>query len=252
MKMPSIVAAAAFVFVSATNAQNAVPPGSILAVALNSTISTTSKAGEIISARVMQDVTLAGGQKIRAGAKLTGHVIAVVPSQGGSGAEVSLVFDRLESRKRSVPVTTSLRAMASFMDVEAAQVPAMGPDRGTPQDSWTTELIGGDVDYRGGRVVREGAERVGRPVPGGVLSQVSANPAGQCRGIVEGNDEPQPLWVFSSNACGLYDFPGVTLTHAGRDNPIGQIILRSSGRKLTMPAGTGMLLRVIGSREELP
>jgi hypothetical protein len=247
----SIVGALVFAFASITSAQSVVPLGTILPIALSSTVSANSKPGGIISGRVMQDVQLPAG-KIHRGTHLTGHVIAVVPAQGSAGAEVSIAFDALALGKRAIPITTGLRAMASFVDVDAAQIPTTGPDRGTPQNDWTTQLIGGDVDYRAGGLVTEGASFVGRPVYGGVLSKVNANASGQCRGAIEGDAEPQALWVFSSNACGLYGFPGVTIAHAGRDNPVGKITLRSNSGKLKLPSGTGLLLRVIGAGETTP
>jgi hypothetical protein len=60
---------------------------------------------------------------------------------------------------------------------------------------------------------------------------------------VSGNDQPQALWVFSSDACGLYDFPNLTLTHAGRTNPLGEITLESIKGDVKIPAGSGLLLR---------
>jgi len=50
--------------------------------------------------------------------------------------------------------------------------------------------------------------------------------------------------TFSSDACGLYDFPNVTLAHAGRTDPVGQITLLSSRGNLNIRGGSGMLLRV--------
>jgi len=46
------------------------------------------------------------------------------------------------------------------------------------------------------------------------------------------------------DACGLYDFPNVTLAHAGRTDPVGQITLLSSRGNLNIRGGSGMLLRV--------
>ena len=69
-------------------------------------------------------------------------------------------------------------------------------------------------------------------------------PGTKCRGAVDGNDQPQALWVFSSDTCGLYDFSNVTLTHAGRTNPVGEITLKSSKGDIHIRGGSGLLLRV--------
>ncbi len=77
-----------------------------------------------------------------------------------------------------------------------------------------------------------------------VLVHVSAKPGSPCRGDIEGNDRPQALWVFSSDACGVYDFTDLTILHAGRTSPIGQITLASDHGDMNVRAGSGMLLRV--------
>ena len=59
-----------------------------------------------------------------------------------------------------------------------------------------------------------------------------------------GNDQLQSLWVFSSDACGTYDLPEVSITHAGRSDPVGQITLASDNKDFEVGAGSGLLLRV--------
>jgi hypothetical protein len=225
-------------------AQNTIPSGTILPVALNSSLnSRKTKPGQVITARVMQDVPLLGST-IHAGAKVVGRVIDVKPANGGSGAQISFRFDTLVVSKRRLPITTNLRAAASMMAVEAAQLPESGPDRGTSQNAWTTDQIGGEVVYRGGGPVADGLRTVGEPTYGGVLVHVSAKPGTPCRGDIEGNDRLQALWVFSSDACGVYDFADLKIVHAGRSNPVGEITLASDKGDVNVRAGSGMLLRV--------
>jgi hypothetical protein len=187
---------------------------------------------------------LSPGSTIHAGAKVIGRVIDVKPANGGTGAQVSFRFDTLVVSKRRIPIITNLRALASMMAVEAAQLPESGPDRGTSQNAWTTDQIGGEVVYRGGGPVADGLRSVGEPTYGGVLVHVSAKPGSPCRGEIEGNDRLQALWVFSSDACGVYDFAGLAIVHAGRTDPVGEITLASDKGELNIRAGSGMLLRV--------
>ncbi len=247
MKKTRMIAAllAVLSLAAITNAQSEIQTGTVIPVALNSSISTGDKPGKTVSARVMQDIPLPSGAKIRAGSKLVGRVLAVQPGANGNGAEISFTFDKLISGQHSQPVTTDLRAIASFVEVEQAKLPTMGPDRGTPQWEWTTQLIGGDIDYRGGGPVKEGAENIGRPVPDGVLSNLSASSDGPCRSAIDQNTDPQALWVFSADACGVYGFPSMRVAHAGRTNPLGEIVLHSDRKTFKVASGTGMLLRVI-------
>ena len=228
--------------------QDEIPVGTILPVQLNSSLrSDKARVGEQISARIMQDVPLPGGRKIHAGAKVIGHIVSARPAANGMMADLSLRFDTLAMGKRSVPVITNLRALATMMDVSEAQVPESGPDRGTSENAWTTDQIGGEVVYRGG-VVAHGSNIVGNSVLGsGVLVHLSSKPGTKCRDDVDGNDQLQALWVFSSDACGLYDLPNLSLSHAGRTDPVGQITLRSDKGNVKIRGGSGMLLRVIGT-----
>ncbi|MGA7399451.1 MAG: hypothetical protein WCC99_21320 [Candidatus Sulfotelmatobacter sp.] len=244
--MKMILGITLILFATQVLGQSSIPPGTILPVQLNSSLNSRKlRPGQVITARVMQDVPLSSGSKIHAGAKVIGHVTAV---KRANGAQVSLRFDTLVAGHHQIPMTTDLRAVASMMAVEEAQIPAFGPDRGTSENAWTTEQIGGEVVYRGGGPVANGLQFVGKPAPNGVLVQVSSKPGSECRG--DSNDRMQALWVFSSDACGAYGFANLVITHAGRTNPAGEIILAANHGDLNVRGGSGMLLRVIGERNE--
>lgn len=224
-------------------AQAPIAPGTILPVQLNTSLSARkSRPGQIVTGRVMQDVPLPGST-IRAGSKVLGHVLGVESAARGGGAKVSLKFDTLKVSNRTVAIVTDLRALASMMEVEAAKLPTTGPDRGTSENSWNTQQIGGDIVYRGGGPVAHGQLVVGVPVANGVLVRVATHPGTKCRAAVSGNDRPQALWLFSADACGIYGFSDLTILHAGRSNPVGEITL-GSDRNFVIRSGSGLLLRV--------
>src|SRR5579862_3126199 len=224
-------------------AQDAIPAGTILPVQLNSSLKAGKlRSGQTISARLMQNVPMPAKRKLPARAKVLGHVVSM-ENPNADEIQISLRFDTVLIGKRRIPIVTNLRAMATMMAVVEAQVPETGPDRATPEDSWITDQIGGEVNYHGASVYRY-STMVGASVPDGVLVRPAAKPGEPCRGALYGNDLPQALWVFSSDACGLYDLPALTLMHAGRTDPVGQITLRAPKDKLNVPSGSGMLLRV--------
>jgi hypothetical protein len=237
-------------FSSAASAQDAVPSGTIIPARLNSSLSFKMQPGTAINATVTQDISFSGTMRIPAGAKLIGHIVSVAtPSDGGQG-RIGFTFDRLIVKGKPLAVHTDLRAMASFMEVNEARIPTGGADRGTPESERTTLLIGGDVDYRADGPVMEGADVVGKPTFDGVLDQVRANSRGSCRAAVDGNYRPQALWVFSSDACGLYGFSQVAIAHAGRSAPYGQITLTSRRSRLRIASGAALLLRVVNSESQ--
>jgi hypothetical protein len=224
-------------------AQEAIPAGTILPVRLNSSLKGGKlRAGQPVSARLIQDAPVAANHKIRAGAKILGHITSI-ESAGPDAIQVTLRFDTLVTGKRRIPIVTNLRAMATMMAVLEAQVPETGPDRATPEDSWITDQIGDEVNYHSAGIYRY-STMVGASQPDGALVRPAAKAGEPCRGVLYGNDLPQALWVFSSDACGLYDLPNLMLVHAGRNDPVGQIVLRAAKGRLKVPSGSGMLLRV--------
>ncbi len=223
--------------------QDEVPEGTIIPARLNTSLnSRKNKPGETVTARIMHDVVLQNG-RIPAGAKLLGHVKAASSYRTGAEARVDLYFDQIEFAHRSLPLNANLRALASLMEVEDAQVPPSGPDRGTPWGWTTRNLIGGEVAYGEGGPVSRGTANLGRALLDGAIMPVAANPSAGCPAEPYDHGTPQAFWVFSSDACGIYGVPRVQIAHRGRTDPTGVFSLRSRSSDFNIRAGSGILLR---------
>lgn len=231
MKHPRLLLILILLLQPGAFAQTAIPAGTVLPVRLSTGLNADRiKAGKIIRAQVMQDIP---GTTVRRGAHLYGHVINVTPTR------LELRFDRLKTRQTQISLTTNLRALASMLEVDQAQIPQEGADRGLPSAwDYTTSQVGGEQVYRAGGFVARGITHLGEPTGYGVLAKLNDNPP--CRG----NDTPQALWVFSTDACGLYGFNDLTIEHSGRTDPVGIIVLASNSKKINIRAGSGLLLRV--------
>jgi hypothetical protein len=254
---PPLVESSAFVYSAAPDDRSTpesnpvIPRGTILPVRLNSTLSSAKcRKGQVITGRIMQDIQVSPGVRIKEGSKILGHIVEVTPATTGARAGISLQFDKLVSSQQTISVTTNLRAIAGFMRIIEAQSPTMGPGESDVYRWLTTVQVGGDVVYGEGGPVTTGENSnqvVGNKVNGGVLGQVRAKEGTKCRGAIDGNNSPQALWVFSSDACGTYGLEHISIAHAGRTEPTGVIVLVSTSGNLNLPSGAGMLLRVSAS-----
>jgi hypothetical protein len=240
----SVICLASLNVVSAQNQKTAHPSmihdGTILPIQLSSTIALAKAApGQAISARIAQDVPLENGV-LRRGTKISGHIVTVTP---GNPSRIGFTFDKIQySKSDSAPVVTNLRVLASNLEIASASLPTLGGDRGTPDVWWNTVQVGGQALYGSGPLMR-GDQILGQWVPGGgAVGKVEAN--GECRGEVAGNTREQALWLFSTDACGVYGYSGVLVERAGRSTPTGQITLSSTDPNLKIRGGAGMLLRV--------
>jgi hypothetical protein len=229
-------------------AASAIPVGTILPIKLDNALAVDgATAGQKVEAYIAQQVPLPNGGKIRLNSEVHGTVVSVNKNADGNGVEVSLRFDGIKYEKNVVQLATSVRALASFEAVRAAQVPLGGADAGTPTGWGNTVQIGGDIRYGdGGQVRNRQKENVGKGVSGGVLVHVSAQPGSGCEGPVNGDDRLQALWVFSADACGVYDLKGVEIVRNGKTEPVGTITLRFEKEKMKLDASTGILLRTVG------
>jgi hypothetical protein len=223
-------------------AQVAVPSGTIIPISLDGSINAGKvHVGQSIRASVMQNVP---GTAIRRRAHVMGHVIEANTAANGEQT-LKISWDSVEIQGKMAPIRTNLRALASFIEVEQAQIPEDMSSRGMTPETWTTQQIGGDQFYRGGGPVAEGDNTVAKVTPWGALGVPRAQSGMPCRGAVNDNTRQQALWLFSVDACGLYGYPHLQISHYGRDDPQGTIALSSRNGKLKLGSGSAMLLRVL-------
>jgi hypothetical protein len=214
-----------------------IPAGTMIPVSLNSTLrSDKSASGAAITATVMQNVPLGAGKTLRAGSKVTGHVVeAITPGKGSDESRISFQFDQVRFGNRTVPITANLKALASVTEVDDAQVPKSGGIEDYSGSSSLVQIGGDQVSYGQGGPVMLGSKVVGEYTSRGVLS---------------GDTRPQALWLFSANASGAYGFGDLQIIHSERTEPAGEVTLTSNRNVLKVGKGSAMLLRVDGSGPE--
>ena len=223
------------------------PPGTVLPIMSGTTLdSAKSKPGDKFFGKLMQDVVLPSGERIRAGSKVEGEVIESSASGGHAGARVVVRFDRLVAGDKQTPIVASLRSLASMNEVFNAQLPVgTFDDYGTSTSDWTTVQVGGAAVYRGDGTVRSAMEVVGRATDyGAVTAKLVPAPKLGCR--ADTIEAEQALWVFSPWACGTYGFDGLKIAHHGATPPIGAVELMAPS-PFRVRAGSGWLLRVVAS-----
>ena len=116
------------------------------------------------------------------------------------------------------------------------------PGFGTPYTWATTDLMsGGTLNMELEDPSLIGA---GRQAYEGVLVHVRAQPESGCRGELDGNHDPQALWVFSADSCGVYGMSGIRIAHAGRTEPLGEIVISAHSGNVNVRDAIVMILRV--------
>jgi hypothetical protein len=231
-----------------TRSAEPIPAGTILPVRLNTALrSDKIGSGTTIIATVMQDVALGKGETLRKGSKITGHVVeAITPGKGSDESKISFQFDQLQLRIQTIPLSTTLRAVASTSAVLAATPELTSPDYADNQIQ-----IGGDqISYGEDGPVMVGSQIVGKYTSQGVLANVNQDSGTPSGGTIEDNARPQAFWLFSVNARGAYGFRDLTILQSGRTEPLGEVTLASNRKAVKVEKGSAMLLRVEGSGPE--
>ena len=208
-----------------SQAAELIPAGTILPVTLNSTLrSDKSARGATMTLTLMQDIPLGAGKTLRRGSKVTGHVVETVTAGRGSDeSKISFQFDGLRFENHTVPITVTLRALASSIEVDAAQIPT-GSEDGVSEVPWSLVKIGED--------------------------QIRTSPdlSAECGGS-NTNNTRQAFWLFSPDACGAYGFGDLRILQSGRTEP-REVTLASKRKAVNIEKGSAMLLRVGGSGPE--
>jgi hypothetical protein len=223
------------------------PVGLILAARLKDSFKVKDlQKGTIVEMQVMQDTPLPDRDKIPMKALVRGSVVGRAQDSDGPGVNVTFAFTQVAHKDQNFSIATGLRAIASYMAVRNAQTPLNGINTGSPPGWANTVQVGGDIRYGdGGPVRNRHKQKVGKGVLGGVLVHISANPSLGCDGPIKGQDYLQALWVFSSDACGVYGMKEVTLSRTGNSDPVGEFTLHFEKDDMKLDGGTAFLFQIV-------
>lgn len=207
------------------------PSGATLPVLINQNLKPQNlKGGQPISAQLIQTVPVSNSVDLPKGAKLDGHIVSV------SDSSISILFDHLSWKRRTVPVHVRLLAAAGMMNVYDTDVPLAGPDRGTAdRGDWTTRQVGGDqIFLQGGSGTVY--DKYSQPVGYANYTGVYAKPSGE-------SELPRAMGPFSTTATGLHGFPEFSIASAG--GPDMPITLAASKPNWIIRNGSALLLEVV-------
>ncbi len=223
-------------------------PGTTLPIQFERTIDPAhAHAGDPVSAKTTQQILLANGRILPAGAHVAGHVIIAngfsfdkTPYAKQSPSTLSIRFDSVTAKEVTVPLHVSLRAMADPLTVWAAQEP-----KSSDLDPLsTTTQIGGDlVTPSQNEVMSQDGDIVGYHRHGGVVAHL-ISASGNGRSACDGSDTEQSMGIFSASACGLYGFTDESLVDNGLTRNDSSLTLISRRRSAKIWAKTAALLEV--------
>jgi hypothetical protein len=227
-------------------AQDLIPIGTIFPVTLDKDLNAGRlHSGQEIRAKIRQNIP---GTQVHRGDKVIGHVSNANSSKDGT-VRIEVRFDTIKNRGKLIPIQTNIRALASPDEISDAESSMYGPSDGIEAAHESTTQIGsGDLVYHGGgEVFTAPDEVIGKSTQHGVLVELRANPERHCRGAIGPGGAVQALWLFSSDACGVYGYENVRIEHAGRTDPVGTIVFVGDNGKLNIHSQSGLLLRVLGT-----
>ena len=172
-----------------------------------------AKAGDPVEARTIQRVQLPNGGSIPTGARVLGHVVNAngftydkTPYATQQASALSVHFDSIQVNGQAVPLTVTVRAIATPIatwDAEKPQATDMDPLA-------TTTQIGGDQRIPSQSEVRNmDGDVVAYNKRDGVYAHLIA------RGGCDGSNVEVSVALFSASACGAYGFANVNVVERG-------------------------------------
>lgn len=186
--------------------------------------------GQWLTAELVQVVPVSANVSLPRGAKLDGHVVSV------SGSTISILFDQLSWKGRTLSVHVRLIAAAASNEVLETRVPLGGTERSTSCEAdWTTKQVGGDEVYLSagsGKVY----DRYSQPVGYADFSGVYADPSAQ-------GELPRAMGPFSTTVTGLHGFLGFSIVSPGGVNT--PITLTAAKPNWQIERGSAWLLEVL-------
>ena len=226
-----VLCVAAPVYARATKELAPPPPGATLPVLINRTLKPRNvQPGQPIAAELMQTVPVSANVNLPKGAELDGHVVNV------SDSSISILFDQLRWKGRTIPINVRLIAAADYNNVYDTRLPLGGTDRGTSNSAdWTTRQIGGDEVYLSagsGKVYDQYSQPVGYADFSGVYASPSI-PGGL----------PRAMGPFSTTATGLHGFRGFSIVSSG--GATTPIVLAAGKPNWEIENGSAFLLQVV-------
>lgn len=212
------------------------PGGFALPAELTKTVEAKkAKAGDEVTARVLQDVKSGNGQiVIRRGAKLVGHVTeAQARSKENPESRLGLVFDRAVAKDGSeTPLSTVVQALAPAQRVAA---PNLGDDN---------SRMGGMPAPIGGTPAGSMGGNTNPGAGGSTMGEVGRTPA-NVGGTAAGSTGETTGGTLNGSSRGVIGLRGLTLNSGDAGSGASQSsVVSSSSENVKLESGTQLILMV--------
>ena len=255
LSLLAVVALLSAPFAIAQASQATLSPGTTLPIQFERSVDSSHvQAGEAVVAKTTQQIRLANGQVVPAGAHVTGHVVAAksftfdkTPYAKQQASTLTIRFDSIESKGETLPLQVCVRAMADPLAVWDAERP-----QATDMDPLSTRTqIGGDQVIPSQSEVRsQDDDIVGYNRHGGVYAHL-ISAVGNGPVSCDASDTEQSMGHFSASACGLYGYTDVRMLDAGKSGNTSTLTLSARRRSAKIWAKSEALLEVVGDSSKM-
>ena len=252
MKLPVFAAIALFsspFVIAQTSSPALLTPGTTLPIRFDHSIDANHvHTGDAISAKTTQQVRLANGQTLPAGAHVIGHVTTAsafsfdtTPYAKQKQSTLTIHFDSIDAKNEHLPLNVYVRAMADPITSWDARRPK--PSDEDPLGTLTQ--IGGDqLTPSQKEILSQEGDIVGYQHHGGAYAHL-ISATGNAPSSCDATDTEQSMGLYSASACGLYGFTNVSLLENGRAGNASILTLVSHRDSPKIWANSTALLEVL-------